>query len=169
MFSPGFKISRINLKPLLPEAIWDRFSPEKALRDLKKEVMKSIRFKIRQYPVFSPAAKARLVKGFDVRVGDSSITLVAKDPAFRPLIEGQRAAQMRWLRKARSPIPIVLESGEVIFRSATARSMARGSWYHPGREPTNIIETAKAEAKAVLRARTKRLLRDQLRSALARR
>lgn len=168
MFGPGPKITRINLKPLLPSGL-DAFSPERALRDLKREIMKSIRFKIRQYPVFSQAAKARLTKGFGVHVGPNSITVIAKDPMFRPLIQGQKAEQMKWLRKAKSPIPIVLESGEVIFRSATARSMANGKWYHPGREPSGIIESAKEEAKETLRKNIKKMLRDQLKAGLSRR
>ncbi len=168
MFGPGAKITRVNLKPLLPERALDLLSPELALDQLRKQIAKSIRMKIRQ-SALSPQAKTRVAKGFKVVVGDSSITLVATDPAFRPLIEGRRRRQMRWLTKARSPIPIILDDGEVIFRSATPRSMENGSWYHPGRESTGIIESAKEEAKEMLRKSVKRHLQEQLRAAIRRR
>lgn len=167
MFGPGAKLSRINLKPLLPEKVLDLLSPEAALMSLKRQIAKSIRLKIRQ-SALSPGAKMRVSKGFKVVVGENSITVTATDPAFRPLIQGQKPRQMTWLTKAPRPIPIVLDNGEVIFRSATARSMKNGSWYHPGREPTDIIDTAKEEAKDMLRKSVKRLLREQLRAALRR-
>lgn len=168
MFGPGARITRINLKPLMPERVLDLLSPEAALMALKRQIARSIQLKIRQSGL-TPAAKAKLSKGFRVTVGDSSITVMATDPAFRPLIEGQKPRQMTWLTRARRPIPIVLDTGEVIFRNATPRSMEDGSWYHPGREPTGIIESAKEEAKEMLRKSVKRHLQEQLRAAIRRR
>lgn len=169
MFGPGAKISRINLKPLLPEKLFDRLSPERALLRMKRQIERSIKLKIRQETRLSPAAKARLAKGFKIEIGSSSITVSATDPAFRPLIEGQKAGQMTWLRKARAPIPIVLENGDVIFRSATARSMQNGSWYHPGREPTGLVELAKQEVRAAMQKSVKQMLQQELRAAMRRR
>lgn len=165
MFSPGVKITRMNLKPILPGQVFDRLSPERALKNMRRMIERGIRLKIGQEGKLSPAAKARLGKGFKVLIGESSVTIISTDPAFRPLVEGQKAGQMTWLTKARSPIPIVLDSGEVIFRSATARSMQNGSWYHPGREPTDIIETVKQEVRDKMRAQVKKMLLEQLKSS----
>jgi hypothetical protein len=58
---------------------------------------------------------------------------------------------MRWLTKARAPIPIITEDGRLIFRSATIKSMRDGKWIHPGRPPYDFIEMAKKEAKTQIR------------------
>jgi len=165
---PGLKVSRMNLRPLLPDRTFASFNPQRFLKEVERELLKSIRRKIRQ-EAFSPAAKKRLSTGFEVKLGKNSLTVVAKDPAFRPLLEGQRQGQMRWLTKARAPIPIVTDSGELIFRSATPKSMDNGSWYHPGRKPTTVIERAKAEIREVMKDRAKQLLQRQLKDAMRRR
>ena len=165
MFAPGLKISRVNLKPLLPKQALLNFNPERFLKKLERLMLKSIRLKIQQ-EAFSPAAKKRLREGIKAELGPKSVTIIATDPAFRPLIEGQKPGQMRWLMKAQRPIPIVLDSGEVIFRWASPRSMANGSWYHPGRKPTTVIERAKAEARAVAKKEVKKLLLQQLRTTM---
>ncbi len=162
---PDVKVTRMNLRPLLPEKVLSSFNPDKFLREVQRELLKDIKKKIRQ-EAFSSAAKKRLTKGFQVMIGPSSLTVVARDPAFRPLLEGQRPGQMKWLVKARAPIPIVLDSGELIFRSATARSMANGRWQHPGREPTTVVERAKAEIREVMKKRAKQLMQRQLRDAM---
>lgn len=166
MFGPGAKISRVNLGPLLPERLFDRLSPEKALASMKRQIERSIRLKIREEGRLSPSAKARLAKGFSVQIGERSITILAKDPVFRSLIEGQKRRQMTWLLKSGSPIPIELPTGEVIFRNATARSMKNGSWYHPGRESTGIIDAAKEEIRETMRKKVRDLLQKQLRAAM---
>jgi hypothetical protein len=164
---PGIRVTRINLRPLVPERTFASFNAITFLKEVERELLRSIRRNIRQ-EAFSPAAKKRLAKGFEVKLGKSSLTVIAKDPAFRPLLEGQRQEQMRWLVKAGTPIPIVTDSGELIFRSATPKSMKNGSWYHPGRKPTTVIERAKAEVREVMRQRAKQLLQRQLRDAMRR-
>ena len=168
MFVPGPKVTRANLKPLLPEKALEGFNPERFLKKLQRQILKNIRTKIQQ-EAFSPAAKKRLMNGMKTELGPKSVTVIATDPAFRPLLQGQKPGQMRWLMKARAPIPIVLDSGELIFRSATPQSMANGSWYHPGRKPTTVIERAKAEARATVKKEIKKLLRQQLRAAMRKR
>lgn len=167
MFAPGLKVARMNLGPLLPARAFANFRPERFLKEVERELLRSIRQKIRQ-EAFSPAAKKRLTRGFEVRIGPKSLTVVAKDPAFRPLLEGQKSGQMRWLVKARAPIPIVLDSGEMIFRSATPKSMDNGKWIHPGRKPTTVIEKAKAEVRTLMKKRAKELVQQQLRAAMRR-
>jgi hypothetical protein len=86
-----------------------------------------------------------------VEVGPSSLTLYSRHPAFTYLMRGQRKGQMRWLTKARAPIPIITDEGKLIFRSATIKSMRDGKWIHPGRPPYDFVETAKKEAKSQIR------------------
>lgn len=134
-------------------------SPERALHRVKASVLRRIRDKLIQ-STFSDRAKRALYKALSVEIGASSLTIYAKHPAFIYLIRGQRKGQMRWLTKARAPIPIVTEEGELIFRSATVRSMRNGKWVHPGRPPYDFVEKAKAEAKLQIRKAIAREMRQ---------
>lgn len=151
MFAPQI-VSHVKYKPLVPAGALDLFDPGKVLRGLKKEIFKEIQSRIMQ-EAFTPAAKKALLNGFRLTIGDSRMVITAVHPAFRPLMGGQKSAQMRWLTKARAPIPIVLDSGEVIFRSATPRSMDNGSWYHPGRKPVQVVEEARVAARNIVKDR----------------
>lgn len=164
---PKIEVQRVNLKPLMPPGALDKINTKKVLRSLQQSVLKRIRNKILQ-STFSDRAKKALYNGVAVKVGPNSITVVAKHPSFRPLLEGQRPGQMRWLLKAKGPIPIITEDGELIFRNATPRSMENGSWYHPGRQATTILERAREEARDVIREKIRKDLQKQVRGALAR-
>jgi hypothetical protein len=163
---PKVEVTRINLKPLAGGGL-RQINVSKTLKSLQQSVLKRIRSKILQ-GAFSARAKRALSQGIAVKVGQNSITVIAKHPAFRPLLEGQKKGQMKWLMKAKRPIPIVTEDGDVIFRSATPRSMENGSWYHPGREPTTVIEKARKEAREVIREKIRKELKGRLRTAVAR-
>lgn len=127
-------------------------STDRALRLLKGEVLYRIRKKLVQ-STFSDRAKRAFKKAVQVKIGPSSLTIVSKHPAFSLLLKGQRPRQMKWLTKAKAPIPIITETGELIFRTATIRSMRNGKWMHPGRGPHDFVEKAKAEAKKQIRTR----------------
>jgi hypothetical protein len=162
---PKVEVTRVNLKPLISAQDLEKISPERILKGLQQSVLKRLRANILISPL-SGRAKAALYNGIKVKVGPKSITLIATHPAFKPLLQGQKPGQMSWLTKARAPIPIVTDTGEVIFRSATPRSMQNGSWYHPGREPTTIIERARKEAREALRENVAKDLRRQVRAAM---
>jgi hypothetical protein len=164
--APKVEVNRINLKPLISQQDLERISPERILRGLQQSVLKRLRTKILGASQLSNRAKKALYNGMVVRVGPRSITVVATHPAFKPLLQGQKSGQMTWLTKARAPIPIVTDTGEVIFRSASPRSMENGSWYHPGREPTTIIERARKEAREAIRENVAKDLRKQIRAAV---
>ena len=136
-----------------------------ALDKLSAEILKRVRAQIKQ-TVFSPAAKRRLSKALSTRIKAASLQVVVKDPLWGYLLGGQRKQQMKWLQKAAAPIPIVTESGKVIFRSATARSMADGRWIHPGRKPQDVVTVAVKEARAVIKKRLARELASQLRKQM---
>ncbi len=161
MLVPKF---RINLRPLVPLGAVD-IDAKKVLKSAQREILKALRTEI-QGEAFSPRAKRALKAGVGTKMGPNSITIVAKHPAFFPLVEGQKREQMTWLTKATRPIPIELDNGEVIFRNATPRSMARGSWYHPGRRGTTVIEKARKAARKVLKGRLNKELQRQLRVAM---
>lgn len=163
MFAPKF---HIKLKPLLPKDAVKETDPKKVLKSLQREILKQIRDAI-QAQAFSPRAKAALKRGLKTKMGPNSIKIIATHPAFFPLLEGQKREQMTWLTKAKSPIPIVLDDGEVIFRNASPRSMANGRWYHPGRKPTKVIEIARRKAREVVKKRLIKEMKRQLRVAIA--
>jgi hypothetical protein len=162
---PTLKVFRVNLKPLIPPDQADRVKPERVLRTLKQQILKHLKDNIFQ-ETFSGRAKKALSEGIGARLGPRSVTVEAKHPAFRPLIEGQKKGQMRWLTKARAPIPIVTDDGELIFRSATPKSMADGKWVHPGRQKTRVIERARDEARKVTREKVKEMILENLKSGL---
>lgn len=156
----------IKLKPLLRVEPLRETDPKKVLRSVQREILKQIRDAI-QAQAFSPRAKAALKKGFKTKMGPSSIKIIATHPAFFPLLEGQKREQMTWLTKAKRPIPIVLDNGEVIFRNASPRSMANGKWYHPGRKATTVLEIARKKTRSLIKTRLVKEFKRQLRAALA--
>lgn len=157
--------ARINLKPLNTVDALSRVDPGWVLKGLKKEILKSIRARLLTAD-FSKRARDALARGLRVKMGPNSLTVYATHPAFLPLVKGQRAGQMTWLVGARAPIPIVLDDGRVIFRTATAKSMKDGRWVHPGRRPTTILEQARREARDVVKRRVQREIQRQIRAGL---
>jgi hypothetical protein len=137
----------------------------KVLVRFQKELLKHVRKYILQ-ATFSDAAKRRLSQAIKVKVTANSIQVTTIDPAWRPLVDGQKPGAMKWLVRARSPIPIVTDTGKVIFRTATAKSLSNGKWIHPGRPRQNIVEKAKEEARKILRKRLHAEVARQLRAAL---
>jgi hypothetical protein len=160
--APVTRITRVNIKPLLPPGFENDLNVERAIRKIEREILKQLRDKITQ-EAFSDRAKAALRNALKIVVGPRSVTVTTNHPAFKPLLEGQEAGQMTWLTKAKAPIPIVLDDGTLIFRSATPRSMKNGSWYHPGRPKTTVIQRAKAEARDLVKKRVIKELRRQIR------
>jgi hypothetical protein len=125
-------------------------SPDLALKRVKFSVLSRLRTKLVQ-SAFSDRAKKALAKSLRVEIGESSLTIFSSHPAFIHLMRGQKKGQMTWLARAKAPIPIITESGELIFRTASIKSMKDGKWVHPGREPQDFVEKAKKEAKAQIR------------------
>lgn len=125
-------------------------TPEQALRRVKASVLARLRQKLFQ-STFSDRAKRAFSKAIQIEVGPSSLTIISSHPGFTNMMRGRKKAQMKWLVKARAPIPIITEEGELIFRSATPKSMREGKWVHPGRPPYDFVEKVKEEAKKQIR------------------
>jgi len=157
-----FIASRVYLKPLLSKEL----SAADAMTVLKKsktDLLRRIRAKLKSQTVFSARAKRALSEAISIQVMASSLRVIANHPGFAPLVYGQRKGQMKWLKKARRPIPIITEDGNLIFRSATAKSMKDGKWVHPGRPPTDFVTRAKDESKAFLKEKFRAELHQILR------
>lgn len=157
-----FIAARMNFKPLLPGDLGSERDKFAALQAAQSELLKRIKRKLTVQTAFTQRARAALSRHLKVTVKPSSLVVTADHPGFEWLIRGRKRAQMKWLRKARRPIPIITKEGKLIFRNATARSMKHGpltgpnvgtkpGWIHPGRAPTDFIERAKAEARVFLK------------------
>lgn len=143
---------RIYMKPLMPGDLGS-LDMGKVMEAGKRSLLRRLRGKLLQQTAFTPKAKAMLARAIQVKIKQSSLQVVSDHPGFLPLLKGQKHAQMKWLTKARAPIPIVLDDGRLIFRSATKASMERGSWWHPGRAPTDYVDKAKALTRDFMRNR----------------
>jgi hypothetical protein len=161
-------ITSFKYKPLLPAgAAEEAFKPERVLKRLEREVLKKIRGHLTQ-TTFSNRAKRALAQGLKIEVLPKSIRVTATHPAFGPLVKGMDEQQMTWLTKATRPIPIITEDGELIFRSATPKSMADGKWIHPGHPKTTVLERAREEAREIIKARLEKDFAKSLRATLGR-
>lgn len=161
------KVTSVYYKPLA-EGFLSGVSPDKILHMMANDVVKRMRDKMRQ-TTFSDRAKKALARCIEFKVGPSSLTIIAKHPAFFPLVKGQKKEQMTWLKKAKRPIPIITETGELIFRWASPRSLANGKWVHPGRQPQDFIAQAKKESREYIRQRMAKELKRQIKAAWTKR
>jgi hypothetical protein len=161
--TPTLKLKSTYLKPLTGGA---NINPDRALRTLQKELLRRIKAKLTQ-STFSDRAKKSLARAVSIEVKASSLVIIAKDPRWNFMVGGQKPGQMTWLTKAKRPIPIVTETGEVIFRWATPRSMLDGKWFHPGRAPSDFLEQARQEARSFLRDKLRQQFANQLRQAMS--
>ena len=143
--------TRVYLKPLLPASF--EGDVELVLKQSKNELVKRMRARL-MGSAFSKRAKKALSKAIKVEIKPSSLVMTVDHPAFEPLIYGQRKQKMRWLLKAKRPIPIITDDGKLIFRTASAKSMGtRRRWVHPGRPPSDLVETAKQDAREAIKAK----------------
>jgi hypothetical protein len=158
------RVGGVYAKPLLGD-IDLQLDPAKVLRKLKSELNRRIKQKL-QIETFSDAAKKRIAKSMQIKIQSNSLTITTNFPGFFAIVRGQKNEQMTWLTKAKAPIPIVLDTGELIFRNATPQSMANGSWWHPGRRKTTFIEKAMEEAKRFVREKLAKEVVKQLQLAM---
>ncbi len=166
MSSSRFEIARVYSKPMLGDPFY-RTDLDRAMRMLHRDLLKRIRGKIEQ-SAFSLRAKRALSKSLSIKLHPKSLVVYAKHPAWFPLVEGRRKGQMTWLTKAKSPIPIVTETGETIFRSANAKTMQNGKWIHPGHDPARFMDKAKKEAREFVKTKLVQELQKQIKMGWSR-
>jgi len=158
------RLSGIYAKPLVGEDL--RLDPESVLRKLKSELNRRLKSKLMNISTFSDRARKSLSRSLQIKIFPNSLVVTTNHPGFKPLVYGQRKVQMKWLVKSPVPIPIMLDSGEMIFRWATPQSMSNGSWWHPGRKRVDFVTKAKREALAFVKERMTREAIRQLRDTI---
>jgi len=162
-----FIASRVYMKPLLPGELPNTGDLNTILKRSKTDLLRRVKRELMQTG-FSDRAKRAISQSIKIEIKPSSLQITATHPAFAPLVKGQKSEQMKWLTKARKPIPIVTETGELVFRSATAKSMADGRWVHPGRPPSGFVDKAKEESRAFLKKKFRDGARKKIREAWTR-
>ena len=130
----------------------------KALSRVKASIVARVRHELLRAP-FSTRAKEAFARAIKVQVKASSLSIISSHPALIHFLKGRKSRQMSWLVKSPAPIPIFTDSGELIFRSATPKSMADGKWVHPGKDRYDFVERVKQEAKAAVK---KSMLKEML-------
>jgi len=140
---------------------------DQVLGRMRGQFLKRLRVQLQQ-TTFSSAAKKALSEAMKVEVRKSSLLITVRHPAWRSLVEGLPKRQMVWLKKAKAPIPIVTETGKVIFRTASPRSLAKGKWVHPGRKPSTFVEQARQDVKKWAKKNLPDLLRREIGQTLQR-
>lgn len=161
-----FIASRLYLKPLFSENMTP-VEPEEVLRRAKTDLMRRIKRELTQ-TTLSDRAKKALSRALTIEVRQSSLVIIGRHPGFGPLLRGQKKEQMKWLVKAKAPIPIVTDEGELIFRTASSRSMANGRWWHPGRPKQDFVERAKKKSREFLKAKFNQEISRKLNAAWTR-
>lgn len=158
--APKIRMDQSQLKSFMGSIV-GMMKPMDALKKLKDDMLKGMKKALAQ-ETYSDVAKKALSKALTIKVEPSGLHITAHHPAWGFLIEGRKRRQMTWLVKAKAPIPIITESGKLIFRSATAKSMADGKWVHPGRPKGGYTDQARKYAYDFLQ---KRLGKEFLRTS----
>lgn len=117
---------------------------------------------------FSRRAKVAFAKALTIEQTRNSVRVVVHHSGWAPLASGVRRQPMTWVTKSKTPIPIVTETGETIFRSATPKSMASGKWIHPGRAPTDFVAQARKAIDRFVQDKLGPAIAEQVRRALVR-
>lgn len=116
-----------------------RLPPQRLRKQYKKDMQNVLR-KIGMKGVWnirSEIKKRKLIKTGDMyssvnyKMTPQGVRFIVDEPA--PYLEkGIRKHQMKYLMKAKSPIPIDVGDANAIFRWASPRSMQEGKWIYPG-------------------------------------
>lgn len=133
------------------------------LEETGKEAIEEVKKEIRRTS-FKGQPKD-LLDSFSYRVeGKSTLVLESDHPAAKYLDKGVKAHQMTYLAKSDKPIPILTDEGEVIFRSATPKSMQEGKWQHPGIKGKNFLDRGVDKAREKVKERIAESIKDRIKS-----
>lgn len=164
---PTKKVRSVYGKPLLsdlPESNRVESVKQEALERVGKAAIKAIQKEIRRSSW--NRSPRNLLNSFTYEVKGSSVRISSDHPATEYLNRGVKPHQMTYLTKAERPIPIITETGELIFRYATDQSMRDGKWQHPGFKGKHFlergVEAAREEVKSELASAYKKLLAEAL-------
>lgn len=161
------KIKSIYGKPLVkgvvsPEEI--EKEKQKALERAGKYALEEIKKEINRAAWKS--SPSDLINSFSYEVKDSSIEIKSDHEAVKYQDKGVKPHQMIYLQKAKNPIPIMTEKGEVIFRNASSQSLKGGGWQHPGFKGKNFIDRGVSKAKEKVKEEIKNTYVDLVKKML---
>ena len=117
-------------KRLPPEKLRKQFKSEfqNLLRRAGMKGVNNIRSEIKKRKLIKTG---EMFKSVNYKMTKKGVKFVVAHPA--PYLEkGIRRHTMRYLMKAKRPIPIEVSEANVIFRWASPKSFAEGHWKHPG-------------------------------------
>lgn len=163
----AWRLTAVRAVPLIPEDAVKHVRLSTVLERLRRELYKQLKQELLGSSL-SPRAKVAFARAIRIEIKPKTLVVTVRHPGFKPLVYGQKRQQMRWLTKARVPIPIVTDDGRLIFRSATPRSMDDGRWVHPGRPKLAFVEKAKKEARKRVREQVRKEIRKQILAGMTR-
>jgi hypothetical protein len=105
-----------------------------------------------------------LIRSFEYKIENDQLVISSDHPAAAYLDRGVKPYQMSHLTKVRKPIPIITDSGEVVFRSATEASMRSGGWRHPGIEGKDFIQRGVAKAQEEIKKKAVEQTKRQIKA-----
>jgi len=155
---------RIYLKPLYSKKMREKFEKilDKRLKyNLARAGVKRIKEAQKQA---NPNGKGvRIRKGVNYTIGRRSVTFYLSQLGGYHNY-GVRRHKMKYLMKAKRPIPIRdKKTGEIVFRWASKKSMRkRGSWTHPGLKPQKFLEKGLSDLKQDFKKRLRQQVRKYL-------
>lgn len=88
-----------------------------------------------------------LIDSFSYEVKGSTMIIKSDHPATKYVDKGVKPHQMIYLEKAKRPIPIITDSGDVIFRTPSSQSMKDGGWQHPGFKGKHFLDRGVEKAR----------------------
>lgn len=132
------------VRDLPDEAQVERIKRE-ALERAGKYAVEEVKKEIRRSSWNSPPKD--LLDSFSYEVKGSTMVIRSDHPATEYVNRGVHPHQMIYLEKAKRPIPIIKDNGEVIFRTASSKSMKDGSWQHPGFKGKHFLDRGVERAR----------------------
>ena len=117
-------------KRLPPERLRKQFKSEfqNLLRRAGMKGVNNIKSEIKKRKLIKTG---EMIKSVRYKMTKKGVKFIVDSPA-QYLEAGVRKHTMRYLMKAKRPIPIEVSEANVIFRWASPRSFAEGKWKHPG-------------------------------------
>jgi hypothetical protein len=103
-----------------------------------------------------------LLESFSYEVKSSSLEIHSDHPAAKYIEKGVKPHQMTYLTKAKGPIPIVTEKGDVIFRNPSSSSMSNGGWQHSGIKGKHFLEKGVEKAKEEIKKEVIKAYKDMV-------
>jgi len=123
----------------------EKYKPE-VLAEAGKAGLKAVRAEIRL--ASWKRTPKRLIRSFSYTVGDNTVSIRTNHPAAHFMDKGVHTHQMSYLMDR--TVPIIADTGEVIFRRCTAKTLADGSWIHPGIRAKNFISRGMRKARLAM-------------------